>query len=419
MAIKVLALASSVTGLTDHRILNGSMLMSAGQLAARGGVLPGATSGNLSTVSAMVARVAPIKVVIANGVSAALGPYVLVSDASVDITFDAGEAAVPRVDRIIARVYDNTNDGSGSTTGSVYYLKGQASGAATALPTNSLLLYEMTIPAGASSGGGGVNFANAVDKRVYTVANGGIPPVANNTDMAAIVSPYEGMTVYRTDLDVLYVYDGTNFKCRGVPSVAASANLSGIDNPYDGLVATTRDTDALWIYSGSTWVTPKAPDIPIGRLVAQAAQTLADNTQVALTFGTSSEVYDTHNFHSESTNNSRVTPTVAGYYRVYGTVFMTSLANGTTLDLNVRTNGANNLAPGPRLGGAAGHSVAGGAFSTAQAWSISVTALVSMNGSTDYFELMARQNSDASDDTNASSQFSSVLEWEFIRPLTY
>lgn len=254
MAIKVLALASGVTGLTDHRILNGSLLTSDGQLAVRGGVLPGATSGNLSTVSAMVARVAPLKVVIPNSISATLGPYVLVSDANVDITFDAGEAGVGRVDRIIARAYDNTNDGSGQTTGSVYYLKGQASGAATALPNNSVLLYEMTIPAGASAGGGGVNFANAVDKRVYTVAQGGIFPVANATDMAAITNGFEGMAIYRADLDTLFVHDGTNFKARGQVTVASSANLTDITNPWSGQTALTRDTGYTYVYNGSSWI---------------------------------------------------------------------------------------------------------------------------------------------------------------------
>lgn len=254
MAIKVLALASSVTGLTDHRILNGAMLTSDGQLAVRGGVLPGATSGDLSTVSAMVARVAPVKVVIPNSISAALGPYVLVSDANVDITFDAGEAAVPRVDRVIARAYDDTNDGSGSTLGNIYYLKGTAGGSATALPNNSVLLYEMTIPAGASAGGGGVNFANAVDKRVYTVSQGGVIPIANATDMAAITNLYEGMTIYRNDLDTLYVGAGSNFYPRGQISVASSANLTDITNAYDGLLAVTRDTDYIYVYNGSTWI---------------------------------------------------------------------------------------------------------------------------------------------------------------------
>jgi hypothetical protein len=253
MAVKVLALASGVTGLSDHRILNGSMLTPGGLLHPRSGVLRTPGGGDLTTVSAMVARVAAVKVVIQNGVSSALGPYLLVSDGNVDITFDPGEASVARTDRIIARVYDDVNDGSGSTTGAIEYLKGQASGTATALPTNSVLLYEMSIPAGASAGSGGVNFANAQDRRIFTAAHGGIFPVGSNTDMSAVVSPYEGMTIYRTDIDVLYVYDGSTWRPRGQASVAAFANLSTINNPHNGMLAVTRDTGYIYVYDGSTW----------------------------------------------------------------------------------------------------------------------------------------------------------------------
>lgn len=286
MAIKVLALASGVTGLADHRVLNGSMMTPAGQLQVRSGVLPGSGGFDLSTVSAMVARVAPGKALIANGVSSSLGPYLLVSDANVDITFDAGEASVARVDRIIARAYDNTNDGSGDTKGDVYYLKGQASGAATALPTNSVLLYEMTIPAGASAGSGGVNFGNAVDQRSYTAAQGGIFPVASNTQMAAISSPHEGMTCYRTDLDVLYVYDGTTWRARGVANVASSANLTSINNAYDGQLATVRDTDYTYQYTGSTWKRVTA-DFNSQATVAVSENTNDTTTSTTYTAGTS------------------------------------------------------------------------------------------------------------------------------------
>lgn len=253
MAIKVLALASGVTGLSDHRILESVLVQPAGQLNVRGGVMANVASFALSTVSAMVARISAGKAIIPNTISSALGPYLLVNDANVDITFDAGEAAVPRVDRVIARAYDNTNDASGFTKGDVYYLKGTSGGSATALPSNSILLYEMTIPAGASAGGGGVNFANVVDQRIYTAASGGVFPVANNTQMAAIASPYEGQVCYRTDLDILYIYDGTTWRGKGVANVASSANLTSINNPYDGQTAVTRDTDNLYVYTGSAW----------------------------------------------------------------------------------------------------------------------------------------------------------------------
>lgn len=407
MAIKVLALASGVTGLADHRVLNGAMMQPAGQISVRSGVLPGATSGNLSTVSAMVARVAPVKVLINNSISSALGPYLLVSDANVDITFDAGEAAVPRVDRIIARAYDNTNDASGSTTGSIYYLKGQSGGSATALPNNSVLLFEMTIPAGASAGGGGVNFANAVDQRQYTVAQGGVIPIKSNTDMAAISNPHEGMTIYRTDLDVLYVYDGTTWRSRGVANVASSANLTDINNPYDGAVAVTRDTDAVYVYNGSAWAQPKHFFKPVGRIVASSTQALADNTQVAITFTGTDEI-DTHAQHNPAVNPTRVTPNVAGIYKFYGVVFFNEQASPNVLDANIRLNGSTNLAGGSRLPGNATH-----------AMGMPAQATIAMNGTTDYVELIGRQDSGGADTTHQSAQFVSMLEWEYLGPTSY
>jgi hypothetical protein len=254
MAVKVLALQSGVTGLTDHRILEGSFIQNAGALQVRGGLMPSPNAAALATVSAMVASVAAFKCVIPNSVSSALGPYVLVSDATVNITFADGEASVARIDRIIARAYDNTNDGSGDTKGDVYYLKGQASGAATAAPSNSIILYEVTVPAGTSAGTGGINFSTATtDRRFYTSTAGGIIPIANNTDMAAISFPYNGMTIYRTDLGALYCYDSVSFRPRSQISVATSGSLSAINNPAQGNVAVARDTSGVYIYNGSSW----------------------------------------------------------------------------------------------------------------------------------------------------------------------
>lgn len=416
MAIKVLALASGVTGLSDHRVLEGALTTSAGTLQVRGGVLPGAGAGNLTTVSAMVARVAPIKVVIANSISSALGPYILVSDANVDITFDAGEAAVPRVDRIIARAYDNTNDGSGDTKGAVEYLKGQASGNATALPNNSLLLFEMTVPAGASAGTGGINFGNAVDQRVYTATNGGIFPVASNTVMSAITSPYEGMTIYRTDLDVMYIYDGSTWRARGAANVASSANLSSINNPYDGQIAVTRDTDALYVYNGSTWAQPKSPFIPVGRIVASGTQSLTDNTATAIAFS-GTDVIDTHAQHNPASNNSRVTPNVAGYYEFRGAVAFGARDDYNDVDAYIRKNGTDAQAPAWR----SGYFTDSGNTLGAQVIIAGTGAIVEMNGSTDYVELIGIQNNiaNAAVATNQSSQYSSALEWKYIGPTAY
>lgn len=420
MTIKVLALASGVTGLADHRILNGAMMQSAGTLAVRGGVLPGLGSLNLTTVSAMVARVAPGKVLIPNSISAALGPYLLVSDANVDITFDAGEAAVPRVDRIIARAYDDVNDGSGSTTGSIYYLKGTSGGPATALPNNSVLLYEMTVPAGASAGTGGITFSNAVDSRVYTTSQGGMIPVATWTELGNVASPWKGMMAFRLDNDTMYIYNGAAWRPFGVASVAASANLTSTNlNPTDGSFAVTRNDEAIWIYNGSSWVQPKHFLKPICKIVQQSTQSMASNATNAITFGTSSEAIDTHNFHSEVTNNTRITPNVAGYYRVTGKVAFGARADFRVVDCWLRMNGSTTI---PGSSGRNNYSTYSGTNGTTSSQvMVQCESILSFNGSTDYVEMLGVQTNVAAADpsTIVSGQFASVLEVEYIGPTSY
>lgn len=407
MAVKVLALASGVTGLADHRMLNGALLAQSGAQAARGGVIVTPGGGDLSTVSAMVARVAGLRAVVPNSIASNLGPYLVVSDANTDITFDAGEASVPRVDRIIIRVRDNANDGSGSTAGSVEYLKGQASGSATAMPNNSILLYEMTVPAGASVGGGGVNFANAVDKRSFISIHGSISPSANNTAMTAIAGPYHGETTYRQDLSTFFTWDGTAWRAKGQISVASASNLSDINNPWNGLVAIARDTMRPWIYNGSAWGQPGSLFVPVGHLIQQSGQSITNGGAAALTFGTGSEVFDTHNFHDTSTNNTRVTPNVPGYYRFTASVNFPA-ATYTQMGIAVSKNGTR-LSPQTisRPDPASG----------SQQIQTTVTAVA--NGTTDYFEAVASQSSGSSQTTGVSSTFETSFDWAYIGPTIY
>lgn len=142
---------------------------------------------------------------------------------------------------------------------------------------------------------------------------------------------------------------------------------------------------------------------PVGRLVASSSQALPDNTATAVLFAT--EEYDTDNFHSTSSNTARVTPTIAGYYRFTGTVFFEAQSSPVSTTAHIRFNGSTNLAPAPR------------GVPASLAHNRSVTVMIAMNGSTDYIELVATQDSAGADNTNVSSQFSSVLEWEFVRSL--
>lgn len=142
---------------------------------------------------------------------------------------------------------------------------------------------------------------------------------------------------------------------------------------------------------------------PIGRLVQQSTQSLADNTYTAITFGTGSTVYDSHGFHSESTNTSRITPTIAGYYRFFGTGFFGTESSPVSAVVTFRQNASTFYAGTGRLSG----------FTIA--WSGMAQCDILMNGTTDYVELMMLQDSAGAISTNVSSQFSSAVEWELIR----
>lgn len=153
-------------------------------------------------------------------------------------------------------------------------------------------------------------------------------------------------------------------------------------------------------------------DPPTGRLVQTVAQTgIADNTTTAVTFTT--EDLDTEGFHSTSSNTSRVTPTVAGWYRVYGSVAFGGQDDWQFLEVFLRKNGSTGIPPAFRITPYSGANP----LNTTQV--VGCTALIECNGSTDYFEVCFRgQDVGAGSNigTVVSAQFASVLEWEFVRP---
>lgn len=254
MAIRVLAAGNSNITQADHRSLITSFAQPASSSSVRAGLFPSNNPAQLSNVSSMVAGISGFKAIVPN--QSGSGYYLVQSDTVQNVTFDPGEAGVARTDRIIVRVYNDSQDASGRNDVVVEYLKGQSSGSASALPNGSLVLWEIPVPAGASSGGGGINFTTiGVDVRAYTSSVGGIIPVANNAGVTAIQNPFRGMAAYVLATDILYVYDSVfQWRARGQVSVSTFANLNTILNPYDGLVVTTRDTNRLYIHDGSNWI---------------------------------------------------------------------------------------------------------------------------------------------------------------------
>lgn len=148
----------------------------------------------------------------------------------------------------------------------------------------------------------------------------------------------------------------------------------------------------------------------ITRLIQQSAQSLTDNTDTALTFGAGSDDVDTSGWHDEVTNNTRITPTVAGYYVATGLMFVPAAADYVNLQVYIRKNGSTILPSSVRIGPNA----------TSSSRSVQVTCdHILLNGSTDYLEAVANQDNSASASRNTTStggSSSCIFTLEFVRP---
>lgn len=122
----------------------------------------------------------------------------------------------------------------------------------------------------------------------------------------------------------------------------AAARTSAITTPYEGMFSYLKDTNSTEYYSGSAWVALGGGGASgfVGVSVSSTTdQTVSNATYTALTWD--SEYFDTDSFHSNVTNNSRITiPSgKAGKYLVSGYI---TWDNGTTgsRQLVIRKNGS-------------------------------------------------------------------------------
>jgi hypothetical protein len=130
---------------------------------------------------------------------------------------------------------------------------------------------------------------------------------------------------------------------------------------------------------------------------------MANAANSAITFGAGSEEIDTHGFHDTAVNTSRITPNKPGRYRAVGTVNVASSGAVTILTAFI---GKNAVAVQPFA-----RTKPGTAVTTT---SVTVSAIVEMNGTTDFVELYGNQTSGAALGTQASGGVNSVLELEYL-----
>jgi len=160
---------------TTSAMLTGASPSGTTGIAARPGVRYGtgnplqvnASSGMSVTVNAGVAFVQ-------GSTSATAGMYTGCLDTTSTLTATTSDPTNPRIDNVIVQFVDNGNN---TSTGTINIQAGTpaASPVAPTLPANSLLLAQLSVGAGVSS----ITAGNITDKRVFTVAQGGILPMAN------------------------------------------------------------------------------------------------------------------------------------------------------------------------------------------------------------------------------------------------
>lgn len=148
---------------------------------------------------------------------------------------------------------------------------------------------------------------------------------------------------------------------------------------------------------------------PRVRLVATTSQSIPHNVAAGTALQFPSEAYDNYGFHDPVTNNTRITPNVAGWYTVRGAIHMPARADWTLIQAWYRKNGAVQWESADRNGTTG---------NVAQSRSPQA-ALMDFNGSTDYVELVMHHTNTAAVavSTTQSVQLSAILEVIYEGPL--
>lgn len=175
----------------------------------------------------------------------------------------------------------------------------------------------------------------------------------------------------------------------------ADGKLTGtsFSSARQGLVPTGSGVATEFLNGTAAWSTPSAVSVPGCRVRHSVNQSLTSGSFTALAFDT--EDYDTDTMHSTVTNNSRITFTTAGKYRIVGQAVWDSNANGFR-ELTIRHNGSLDIAIERIL--------SPGVLSHAQ-----VVETVYNVAASDYVQLYGRQSSGSALNVASASAYSPVF----------
>lgn len=212
---------------------------------------PGTLHGLSVTVAGLTATVAPGAAAI-SPTSGANGTYVAVNAASLGLTISAQHATYSRIDRVIARIYDNEADGSGQSKSDLQIITGTAAASPVAptLPSGTEEIAQLSV-------GSAGNPIVVVDKRRWAASAGGVLTVASYSTLP-LSNPAlrKGQLAWTTDYNVLWAWTGTRWAPCGTPNVISTTiRDAAIPSPAvgDTCTAGTGTTLRAYIHDGTSW----------------------------------------------------------------------------------------------------------------------------------------------------------------------
>ncbi|MFD7103117.1 hypothetical protein EYS09_32515 [Streptomyces kasugaensis] len=161
----------------DTRLAPLGAMAPTSELASRDGVIAGGNPLAATGTGPMQLQIGTGRALIQG--TTPQGAYPVAVTSPETLTLADGDPQYGRVDAIVLRIHDGLYDTSEQTDAAVEVIQGTplATPAGPTLPPAVLRLWEVTVPAGASAGTGGINWNSALaDRRRYTAAYGAIIP---------------------------------------------------------------------------------------------------------------------------------------------------------------------------------------------------------------------------------------------------
>lgn len=211
----------------------------------------------------------PGRAIITGDDEADQGKYLCKSTGILTLALNAAPVANSRYDLVYLRVNDPTAGGPAGDNATVEFLEGTPalSPVLPTLPTSAVPLAQILRTVGDTF----IDTAMITDLR--TPSSGQTFTVRSNFEVLTTaqrnaLTPYEGQSIFNTDLDYVQVYDGSSWFNVGNTYFEAltTAQRNALPTPFAGQVILNTDDNELQYYNGSSWG-PVNED-PIGLIIA-------------------------------------------------------------------------------------------------------------------------------------------------------